>query len=70
MSEVMGKLADDHPLMIAWGKYKAGEDFANTRQWMVKGVIAGDANTIDGQFWGAFVAGYNAASRGPTRTEP
>ena len=58
---IMGKLPDDHPLMLAWTRYKASADFANTRRWMVTGVISNDLQMMDGQFWGAFVAGWDAA---------
>lgn len=62
MSDVMAPLPPDHPLMVAWEKYKASEDYANTRRWMITGVTTGDDNLIVGQFWGAFMAGYNAGS--------
>lgn len=61
MSDIVA-VPKDSPLMVAWEKYKASEDFAGARQWMIKSVMAGDSVTIDGQFWGAFMSGFIAGS--------
>jgi len=33
MSGAMAPCPPDHPLMIAWEKYKASEDYANSYKW-------------------------------------
>lgn len=75
MSDVMAKLPDDHPLMIAWEKWKKSDGYANTLKWARRiSVAERETNALleiqhphtEGSLWGAFMAGYNAASQDPT----
>ncbi len=45
----------DHPLMIAWNAFKETEDFANGKAWSLRG-----EEYLDGAFWTAFMAGFQA----------
>lgn len=45
----------DSPLWIAWERYSASEDYANTRLWALVPAY------VDGSLWAAFEAGYRAA---------
>jgi len=74
MSDVMAKLPDDSPLMIAWNAYRATDGYANVLKWArhVK-VQERETNALieiqhphtEGSLWAAFMAGYKAA-QGPT----
>lgn len=57
----MTPVPKDHPLMVAWEKYKATEDYANTRKWALHDAYA------DGSLWAAFEKGWNGA---PAELEP
>lgn len=74
----MQKCPDDHPLMIAWNDYQKTDDFNNNFGWATKAIListretAPEANRVDpivarqqramGTLWGAFMAGFNAAT--------
>lgn len=51
------QVRDDEPLMVAWKRYAATSDFANTAKWAAAG-----AKYVDGSLWAAFLAGYVAAT--------
>jgi hypothetical protein len=53
---VMTAAPKGHPLMIAWEKYQATADFANTRKWATQ-----EPHTL-GSLWAAFASGWNAHS--------
>lgn len=75
---VMQQCPDDHPLMIAWNTYQKTDDFKNNFGWATKAIListqetAPEANRVDpiearqqramGTLWGAFMAGFNAAT--------
>lgn len=68
---VMMSLPDDHPMMIAWEKYRATPEAANSDKWartldvsepMQGQIIVGHPH-VDGALWASFVAGYEAASK-------
>jgi hypothetical protein len=79
MSDVMAKLPDDSPLMIAWEAYKRTDGYANTLKW-ARHVAVKERETnalieiqhphTEGSLWAAFMAGYNAALRVPTNGDP
>lgn len=46
---------NDHPLKIAWDKYKLTEDFQNTKRWVIH------SEHVEGSLWATFMAGFNAA---------
>jgi hypothetical protein len=51
-------VGQDEPVMIAWNRHKATEDYANTLRW------AGKAN--EGQLWACFAAGFGSGlKQGP-----
>lgn len=54
----MTQVPPNHPLMIAWEAYKAGDDYANSLRWAV---VSLDDQVVSGSLWGAFMAGFNAA---------
>lgn len=56
MSQDMTPVPKDHPLSVAWEKYKATDDFANTKKWAIH------PEHVDGSLWAAFMAGFQAAS--------
>jgi hypothetical protein len=47
--------APDDPRLIAWGKYKASPEYANSFQW------AAEETHRAGSMWAAFIAGFAAA---------
>ena len=58
----MTPLPHDHPMLMAWNKYKETAEFANTKHWVSlpnnshnKGLY------IDCSLWASFMAGWNAA---------
>lgn len=51
-------VAKDHPLMIAWDKYKATEEYANNKKWAM---FPERSEDLDGSLWALFVAGWDAA---------
>ena len=55
---VMAAVPEDHPLMVAWNAYKATDDFAGNMRWAAR-----DSEYLDGCLWGAFMAGFSAATR-------
>ena len=52
MSDVQSPIPANHPMMLAWGKYKASAEFANTRRWAL------DEAHVTGSLWASFIAGY------------
>jgi hypothetical protein len=64
----MTKLPDDHPLMIAWEKYRATEEAKNSYRWArtlevslpTPGQIIVEHPHLAGALWAAFEAGFNA----------
>lgn len=48
-------LPADHPIKVAWDKFRATDGYANTRRW------AAHEKHVDGSLWAAFIAGYEAA---------
>ena len=52
-SKVMTKIADDHPMKVAWDFYKETDDYANTRKWALQ------EEHVDGSLWTAFCVGWN-----------
>jgi hypothetical protein len=63
MGDVLVALSNDDPRMIAWEKWKASEDFMNTRKWALK-----EAH-VDGSLWAAFLAGWTSSSDTAERAE-
>ncbi len=70
MPDAQQALPDDHPMMMAWEKYRATEEAANTDKWarhivvsepMQGQIIVSHPHTTS-SLWAAFVAGYEAAS--------
>jgi hypothetical protein len=77
MSGAMAQVPDDHPLMIAWTKYKQQEDYANSFKWATAGIspptqfdLPPGANplnadfyrrAVEGALWSAFLNGFAAA---------
>ncbi len=55
---------DDDPRMIAWKKYKATDDYANTLKWAIGPVDANPRTAerhrgwVEGALWAAFCAGF------------
>jgi hypothetical protein len=45
------------PLMLAWERYKASEEYTNTRTWALH------VKHVDGSLWAAFEHGYRTAIR-------
>ena len=65
----MQKLPDDHPLIVAWEKYRATEEAMNSDKWarmldvsvtMQGQIIVGHPHLM-GALWAAFMAGFEAA---------
>lgn len=54
-NKVMKQVDKDSPLMIAWEKYKATADYANTKKWALF------PEHVDGSLWASFLQGYEAA---------
>lgn len=60
---------DDHPLMIAWTKYRHTEEAANSDKWArtihvsgpMQGQIIVSHPHTEGSLWAAFMAGFEAA---------
>jgi hypothetical protein len=62
MSDAQQPCPPDHPLMVAWEKYKAAPEFANTKQWAQNlNYICKNPDSVDGNLWAAFVQGWQAA---------
>lgn len=57
------KLHEDHPAMIAWAKYKSGEDFASSFAWAAK------PEHTAGSLWAAFFAGWQSRAPGHGSTQ-
>lgn len=66
MSEnrTMAPVPADHPLMIAWEKYRASSAYQNTRKWALQ-----EAH-VDGSLWASFDMGFLAASIVPHPVAP
>lgn len=47
-------IAFDHPMKLAWDKYKGTDEYANTRRWALH-----EAH-VDGSLWAAFNKGWMA----------
>jgi len=66
---VQAKVPDDHPLMIAWEKYRASEEGRNSDKWArtlkvsepMQGQIVVQHPHLVGSLWAAFEAGFKAA---------
>lgn len=58
----MSPLPKDHPIMIAWEKYKSSDAYANSFRW------AEHEQHREGSMWAAFLAGYDAYYSTPTPT--
>lgn len=52
---VMQRIPDDHPLMVAWNEFKASDDYEKTKQW-----ATAPAHT-EGSLWAVFMAGWYKA---------
>lgn len=59
----MSPLPKNHPIMLAWDRYKSTDDYANSFRW------AGHEEHRAGSMWTAFLAGFNAATP-PAQTAP
>ena len=46
----------DSPMMLAWERYKATSEYANTRNWALH-----EAH-VDGSLWAAFCEGFRMAT--------
>jgi hypothetical protein len=53
-----------HPLMKAWEKFKASDEFANSKRW------AAHPEHLDGSLWALFDAGWNAGLSAAMGMEP
>lgn len=53
----MAAVSKDHPIVVAFDKYKASESYANTKKW------AKHEEHVDGSLWAAFERGYAAAHK-------
>lgn len=66
---VQAKCPDDHPLMVAWEKYRASEEATNTDKWArtlrvsepMQGQIIVEHPHLVGSLWAVFSAGFAAA---------
>ena len=47
-------LSKDHPMLVAWNKYKDTDDYENIRRWVCH------PGHTDGSMWACFLAGWNA----------
>lgn len=69
---VSAKVPDDHPLMIAWEKYRASEEGVTSDKWArvlkvsepMQGQIIVEHPHVVGSLWAAFMAGFAAAAGG------
>jgi len=50
------QLANDHPVMVAWEKFKVTTEYKNCRKWGKKGVL-------QGAMWRCFLEGWMARSK-------
>ena len=57
MSDAMVEIPDDAPVMLAWKKYEASDEYANARKWALH-KEADDRQHVDGSLWNAFIEGY------------
>jgi hypothetical protein len=69
MSGAQAPCPKDHPLMIAFERWKGSEDYRNTAKWAAAiqvSIVDGNSTIshphLDGSLWGAFVAGFEAGS--------
>lgn len=53
MEKAQRAIGQDEPVMIAWNKHKATDDYANTLRW------AGASN--EGNLWAVFYAGFGCS---------
>jgi hypothetical protein len=53
-----------HPLMKAWEKFKASDEFANSKRW------AAHPEHLDGSLWALFDAGWHAGVSAAMGMEP
>ena len=53
---VMSPLPADHPMMVAWNKHKATDEYANDLKWVAR------EEHREGALWSLFVAGYRHAA--------
>lgn len=60
----MAPVPADHPLMIAWEKYRASPAYQNTRKWALQ------EEDVDGSLWASFELGFLAASIMPHPIPP
>ena len=61
---VMVALPENDPTMIAWNKYKATDEFANTKKW------AAYPQHVEGSLWAAYLQGRNDALSGLESSAP
>ena len=54
-TSVQAQVPEDSPMMVAWRKYEASDEYANSEKW-----ARIEAHT-KGAMWAAFVAGFIAA---------
>ena len=50
------QLEHDDPRVVAFAKYKASEEYQNTKKWAREG----KPEDTDGSLWAAFIAGWAA----------
>lgn len=55
MTDVSGKLPDDHPMMVAWRAFQQTPDYENSCRW------AADDAARAGSMWHMFSTGWTAA---------
>lgn len=55
-AQTMAAVPADHPLTIAWEKYKLDPSFNNTKRWAYC-----DPKYTEGSLWAAFEKGWRAA---------
>ena len=61
---VMKALPENDPIMISWNKYKATDQFANTKKWAVY------PEHVEGSLWAAYLQGRNDALSGLEASAP
>lgn len=49
------QVSENNPMLIAWNKYKASDEYQNSRNW------AKHEEHVDGSMWASFVIGWNAS---------
>jgi hypothetical protein len=54
----MEVLSKDSPIMIAWEKYKATEEFKNSSNWAKHREPNGEHLHVEGALWAAFYQGF------------